>query len=79
MLTNCSTRNSIKTKQNKVLFHWCCALEQILQRVCGVSILGNTQKSTGHGPGQPGPADPSLSRRVRLDNLLRSLPASAVL
>ena len=29
------------------------ALEQVAQRGCGISILGDTQKLSGHGPGQP--------------------------
>lgn len=63
----------------KRLFHWYCTVEQILQRVCGVSILGDTQNATGNGPEWHFPAYPSFSRRVRLDNLFRCLPASAVL
>ncbi|KAK4829989.1 hypothetical protein QYF61_008159, partial [Mycteria americana] len=50
-------------------------LEEVDQRGCGVSILGHTQNLTG----QPTLVDPALSRKVELDNLLRSLPSSTMM
>ncbi|KAK4828607.1 hypothetical protein QYF61_000059 [Mycteria americana] len=35
------------------------ALEEVAQGGCSVSILGDTQKWSGHGPGQPALADPA--------------------
>ncbi|KAK4828539.1 hypothetical protein QYF61_027215 [Mycteria americana] len=37
-------------------------LEEVAQRVCGVSILGNIQQPTGHSPGQSALPDPALSK-----------------
>lgn len=36
-------------------------LEQISQQGCGVSILGDKQSLTAHGPGQPALAECALS------------------
>ena len=47
-------------------------LEQVAREV--VTILGDTQNLTAHGPGQPAP-----EQGVGLDNLQRCPPASAVL
>ncbi|KAK4832246.1 hypothetical protein QYF61_021171 [Mycteria americana] len=44
---------------------WCpggLTLERVAQRGCGVSIVGDTQNSAGHGPEQPALPDPALSR-----------------
>ena len=41
-------------------------VEQVAQRGCGLSIFGDTQNLTGHGPGQPAVADPALSRGLAL-------------
>lgn len=57
------------------VFHW-EGQEQVVQRVCGASILGDIKNSAGHSPKQP--ADTALSRRIRLDDLQWSLPASTV-
>ena len=54
-------------------------LEEVAQRGCGVSILGDTQKPTGDGPKQLGLGDPTLSKGVGLDSLQRSLPTSTLL
>ncbi|KAK4822670.1 hypothetical protein QYF61_019037 [Mycteria americana] len=49
----------------KLFFFYCeddQTLEQIVHRGCGVSVLEDIQNLTVHGPGQPAPADPALSR-----------------
>ena len=56
-------------KQKHVKFHlnlrkhFCCegdrALAQVAQSSGGVSILGDIQKPSGHGPGQPALAGPA--------------------
>lgn len=58
VLSKRTKNNDQKLKYKKVhlnirqrLFHWYCTLEHILQRVCGVSILGDIQNTTGNGPG----------------------------
>lgn len=60
------------------MFHCECVqtLEQVSQRVSGVSVLGDAQNC---GPEQPAVVGPALSSRVGLDNLQRPLPMSAVL
>lgn len=44
--------------------NWNCeggqTLEQAANRGCGVSICGDSQNPTGHGPGQPVLADHAL-------------------
>lgn len=37
------------------------ALEQTVQRACGVSFYGNTQNLPGHDPVQPAPGEPALA------------------
>lgn len=49
------------------------------QRGYGAFILGGVQNSTGYGPGQPAVAGPTLRKGNGAGDLLRSLPASAVL
>jgi len=43
-------------------------LEQVSQRGCGVSVLGDIQNVTGCSPEQPAVADLALGREVGLDN-----------
>lgn len=43
-------------------------LEQIVQRCCGVSILGDTQNLSGHSPEKPSPVGPLLNKGVGLDD-----------
>lgn len=38
------------------------ALEQVLQRSCGVSIPRHVQNLSGHGPEHPAVGEPALSR-----------------
>ena len=51
----------IPLKHNKPLFY--CeggqTLEEVAWRGCGVSILGDIQNPSGHGPGQPALAAPA--------------------
>ena len=56
-------------------------LAQVCWSGCGIiSILGGIQNSTRQSPEQPALVDPALSKAaVGLDNLQRSLPASAIL
>lgn len=49
--------------------------EQVAHRVCGVSITGDAQNSTGRSSEQPALAEPALSRGAGL-GLQSSLPAS---
>lgn len=49
-------------------------LEQVTQRGCWVSMAGDSQNLTGHGPEQPAVVDPSLNGSVGLDGLQRSIP-----
>ena len=53
-------------------------MEQVAERVCGVSILEDIQNLTGHGHEQLALADPAQSR-AGLDELRRCPPASAML
>lgn len=48
-------------------------LDQVAQRGSG-----DVQNPASHGPEQPAPADPALSRDLGLGNLQRCLPTSAV-
>ena len=54
------TREVLSERQ-EILFY--CesdrALAQVAQGGCGVFILGDTQKWSGHGPGQQAPGDPA--------------------
>jgi len=52
------------------------ALAQVVQGGCGVSVLGDTQKPSGQGPGQQVVL---LSSGVGSDDLQRSLPTSTIL
>ena len=52
-------------------------LEQTAQRGCRVSILGDIQNLTGHGPEQPAVTDPALSRGWTRQSP-EVLPASAI-
>lgn len=54
-------------------------LKQISQRVPEESLLRDSPNPTAHSSGQPRLADPALSRGVKLGDLLRCLPASAIL
>lgn len=58
----------MKLHLNTIKDYYYCAgaqtLEQVAQRHCGVSILGEVQNSTAHGPGQPALGDPALSSRL---------------
>jgi len=47
-------------------------VERVVQKGCGIVVLGDIQNPTGHDPGQPALADPDLSSGVGLDNLQRS-------
>lgn len=57
--------------------------EQVGQGDCGVSSFGDTQKPSGHGPGQPArvsaPAWATWARGFGPDDLLRSLLTSMTL
>lgn len=53
--------------------------EQIAQRGCEVSVLGDGQNLTVHSAGQPAPADSTLSTEAGLDNFQSSLPHSETL
>lgn len=57
-----------------VIKHWHRLSKEVV-----VIVFGETQNSAGHGPEQPGPADPALSSRFGLDDLQGYLPASTVL
>jgi len=69
----------------KYFFH--CEVNQALAQVarggCGVSMLGDIQKSSGHHPGQPTPGDPGghsgVSSGTGADDIQRSPPTSAIL
>jgi len=66
----------------KNLFFFFCSKggqTEVAQRGCGVSILGDTQNLTGHGPNQPAVGDPALSREVGLRSVLMYLLSSSVL
>lgn len=53
-------------------------LEQVAQRGCGVSVLGESQNMCGHNLGQPTLVDSALSRGFDLDDLQSSLPTSTI-
>lgn len=63
-------KNTIKNLVTVRVFR----LEQVFQRACGVTIVGNIQNLTAHRPGQLAVADLFLNRRVGLDDLRRSFP-----
>lgn len=44
-------------------------LEQVVQQGCELSILGDTQNSSGNGPEQLTVVDPTFNRRHGLDYL----------
>lgn len=48
------------------------------QNECGVSILGEIQKTSGHSSEEPDLFDPALSRGVGLDDIWRHLPNTAM-
>lgn len=52
---NRNTRNSIWIEEETFFFYCqsCSTLEKVAQRGCRVSILGDTQKLSGHHPRQP--------------------------
>ena len=54
------------------------ALAQVAQGGCGVSLLGDTQKPSGHSPGQPALGHPA-GAGVGPDDFQRSLPTSVTL
>ncbi|KAK4827437.1 hypothetical protein QYF61_017994 [Mycteria americana] len=70
----------ISFQQKKQLSHFegDRTVEQVVLRSCGISILGDIQNPTGHGPEQLALMEHSLSRRVELDYLQRFLPTSTV-
>lgn len=39
-------------------------MEQVVQRSCGISIVGKTENPTDNGPGQPSVLDPASERRL---------------
>jgi len=51
-------------------------LEQVVQRCCGVSMLGDIQKPMEHGPEQPAPAEPPWIKGV--ERFQKCLPTSAL-
>lgn len=51
----------------------------VAQGGCGVSILGYTQKPTGHSARQPVPGGPAWAGKVGPNDLQMSLPASPIL
>ncbi|KAK4820496.1 hypothetical protein QYF61_027957 [Mycteria americana] len=79
MCTNTCREGAKRTEPGS--FQWCPggqALEQVSQRGCEVSILGDTHCLTGHGPGQPAAADAALSRELELmSNCKRQYVSSA--
>ena len=54
-------------------------LAQVAQMSCGVFIPGDDQSLSGHGVEQPALAAPALSKVVRIGDLQRCLPTSAIL
>lgn len=54
-------------------------LAEVVQRSCGISILGDIQNMMRRSPGQPAVADAALSKGVGRDDLQRPPPASAFL
>lgn len=54
-------------------------LAQVAQSSCGVSIAGDRQNLSGHGPGHPALAAPALSKVVGIGGLQRCLPTSIIL
>jgi len=54
------------------------ALEQAAQRSSGVSILHDTQHTSGQGSGQPVLVDPTLGRGHWNNNIQRCLPTSTI-
>lgn len=42
-------------------------------------MVGDRQNLTRHGPEQPAVVDPSLNRRIGLDDLQRSIPTELIL
>lgn len=60
--------NKFHLNIRKQLFYCggCHTLKQVAQGDPGVSILGDTQKPTGHGPEEPALVDHPLDRRVGL-------------
>lgn len=68
-----------KHKWTKLFYCKCDqTLGQVAQKSYGVSILADVQTPTGHNPGQAALMDPALSRCLRLDKLLSSLPTSVI-
>lgn len=55
------------------------ALAQVSQRGCGVSLVGDAKKLSGHVPRQPVLGGPCLSSGVGPDDVQRSLSTSAIL
>jgi len=66
----------IPLKHKKKLLCWegDHILEEVAQRGCSISTLGDTQNPTGHGPGQLVVGDPAWSRGVGLDDLRGAFP-----
>lgn len=52
---------------------------QIAQRSCGVSIPGDIQNLSGHGPGQPALGAPALSKVLGIGDVQRCFPTSTIL
>lgn len=54
-------------------------VEQVVQRGCGVSVLGDTKNLKAHEPEQRALANPALVRGVGQDNLHKCLLNSLIL
>jgi len=76
-----SNANTVLSEAKKKRFYHMGGqtLEQVAQKVCGVSILRDMQTPVGHGSGQPAVVEVVLSRRIGLDSLQTSLSTSTVL
>lgn len=71
--TNQVTASSIQTRQTPFFYCECSqTLEEVVQRGCWVSVLGDAWNLSGSM--QPELAEPDLRRGVGLDHLQRSFP-----
>lgn len=68
--------NPFKHQKNVIHCEGDQTLAQVAQRGCGVSVLGDTQMLTEHGPEHPAVLGPACSE-VGAD-FQRSLPTSAI-